>query len=207
MTSDMAREPYERHRSVAPVPLLARYVMPLRLPLHTDRLEIRPFVLADRAAMQTIYDDPEVMRYITGGGDPRGWVATYVRDQRERGFTFWAVVERATGEMVGEAGMAPFDGGSRLELGYLLRRDRWGMGLATEAARAILDAAFEDLHAPEVMAVVDEGNGASLNVLRKLGFVEVGRRTREGVRQHVLRVRHAESRRARTGDDEQERTP
>lgn len=175
--------------------------MPLRLPLHTDRLEIRPFVPADQAAMQAIYDDPEVMRYITGGGDPRGWVATYVRDQRERGFTFWAVIERATGEMIGEAGIAPFDSGSRLELGYLLRRDRWGMGLATEAARAILDAAFDDLGAPEVMAVVDEGNGASLNVLHKLGFRDAGRRTREGVRQHVLRIRRAERRRARAGDE------
>ncbi|MFN8201722.1 MAG: GNAT family N-acetyltransferase [Solirubrobacteraceae bacterium] len=162
--------------------------MPIRLPLHTDRLEIRPFVLADRAAMQPIYDDPEVMRHITGGGDPRGWVASYVRDQRTRGFTFWAVVERATGDIIGEAGLAPFDDGRRVELGYLLRRDRWGRGLATEAARAILDAAFTDLGAREVMAVVDEGNDASLNVLRKLGFSEVGRRRRHGVRQHVLRA-------------------
>jgi ribosomal-protein-alanine N-acetyltransferase len=131
------------------------------------------------------------MRYITGGGDPRGWIATYVGEQRERGFTFWAVVERATAEMIGEAGLAPFDDGPLLELGYLLRRDRWGMGLATEAARAILDAAFDDLGAEEVMGVVDTGNDASLNVLRKLGFIEVGWRTREGVRQHVLRVRRS----------------
>jgi len=163
--------------------------MPLRLPLHTERLEIRPFEPAEQAAMQPIYDDPEVMRYITGGSDPAGWVATYVREQRERGYTFWAVVERASGEIIGEAGLAPFEEGPRLELGYLLRRDRWGRGLATEAARAILDAAFDDLGAPEVMAVVDVGNEASLNVLRKLGFREVGRRTRAGVRQHVLSVR------------------
>jgi ribosomal-protein-alanine N-acetyltransferase len=163
--------------------------LPVHLPLHTERLVIRPFVAADDAAMQPIYDDAEVMRHITGGGDPRGWVTSYIRDQRTRGFTFWALVERATGELIGEAGLAPFDGGPRLELGYLLRRDRWGLGLATEAAGAILAAAFADLGAREVLAVVDEGNEASLNVLRKLGFTEVGRRTREGVRQHVLRVR------------------
>src|SRR4051812_44379604 len=131
--------------------------MPLRLPIHTARLEIRPFVPADRAAMQPIYDDPEVMRYITGGGDPAGWVASYVRDQRERGYTFWAVVERASGEMIGEAGLASFEEGPDLELGYLLRRDRWGRGLATEAAGAILAAAFNGLGARKVMAVVDEG--------------------------------------------------
>ena len=176
--------------------------MPLHLPLHTDRLEIRPFERADQARMQPIYDDPEVMRHITGGGDPRGWIATYVRDQRERGYTFWAVVERATGEMIGEAGLAPYEDGPRLELGYLLRRDRWGRGLATEAARAILDAAFDDLGADEVMAVVDEGNEASLNVLRKLGFAEVGRRRREGVAQHVLRVRRGGR---RSGPDREER--
>jgi RimJ/RimL family protein N-acetyltransferase len=168
---------------------LAESVMPVHLPLHTERLVIRPFVAADDAAMAPIYDDPAVMRHITGGGDPRSWVAGYIRDQRTRGYTFWAVVERATGELIGEAGLVPYEHGPRLELGYLLRRDRWGLGLATEAARAVLGAAFAGLGAREVMAVVDEGNDASLNVLRKLGFSEVGRRTREGVRQHVLRAR------------------
>lgn len=165
----------------------------VRLPLRTDRLSIRAFALEDREAMSAIYADPEVMRFVdTRGEDPTTWVDGYAREQRERGWGVWAVVERATGELLGEAGLAPRDGrGPELELGYLLRRDAWGRGLATEAARACLAAAFDQLGAREVVAIVDEGNEASLAVLRKVGFRETGRRVRNGRRQHVLAARRA----------------
>jgi ribosomal-protein-alanine N-acetyltransferase len=160
-------------------------------PLTTERLAIRPFTLADRPAMAAIYADPEVMRHIdTRGEDPATWVAGYVAHQAAHGWAFWAVADRATGELLGEAGFGPFDGivGASLELGYLLRRDAWGRGLATEAARACLDAAFDGLGATEVRAVVDVGNDASLRVARKLGFRVEGWRVRHGRRQHVLRL-------------------
>ena len=165
--------------------------VPVRLPLHTDRLEIRAFVPGDREAMAAIYADPEVMRFIdTRGEDPSTWVDAYVAHQDRHGWGVWAIEERATGELIGEAGLAPLDGhGPDLELGYLLRRDRWGRGLATEAARACLTAAFDQLGAHEVVAIVDEGNDASLAVARKVGFVETGRRRRAARHQHVLRAR------------------
>jgi RimJ/RimL family protein N-acetyltransferase len=158
------------------------------LPLQTDRLIVRAFTPADRPAMQAMYADPLVMLHIdTRGEDPSRWVDAYIVHQRDHGYGFWALQERATGQLIGEAGLAPFDGvGPWLELGYLLRRDRWGQGLATEAARACLDAAFDALGVPEVRAVIDVGNDGSLNVARKLGFREIGRRRRGGRRQHVL---------------------
>ncbi|HEY8583289.1 MAG TPA: GNAT family N-acetyltransferase [Capillimicrobium sp.] len=166
--------------------------MAIVFPLTTDRLSIRPFALGDQAAMQPIYDDPEVMRYIdTRGEDPSTWVAGYVAHQAQHGWGFWAVEERATGELIGEAGFGPLDGvpGAELELGYLLRRDRWGLGLATECARACLAAAFVGLGAEEVVAVVDVGNDASVRVLRKIGFEHERLREVHGRRQHVLRAR------------------
>jgi RimJ/RimL family protein N-acetyltransferase len=164
--------------------------MPVRFPLETRRLIIRPFEPADRGVMQAIYDDPEVMRFITGAGDdPSTWVDSYIRHQRDHGYAFWAVVERADGALIGEAGLGPLDGhGPELELGYLLRRDRWGHGLGTEAARACLAAAFDALGAHTVVAIVDEGNDASLAVLRKAGFRPAGMRRAHGIRQHVLRA-------------------
>jgi ribosomal-protein-alanine N-acetyltransferase len=160
------------------------------LPLLTERLLIRTFVPEDRAAMQAMYDDPEVMRHITvAGEDPSTWVLSYIRHQANHGYSFWALEDRETGEVIGEAGLAPLDGtGSEIELGYLLRRDRWGEGLATEAAAACRDAAFDGLGVGHVMAVVDEANAASLRVLEKVGFAHVGRRRWLGVRQHVLRA-------------------
>lgn len=164
--------------------------MPLDLPLNTDRLQVRAFRREDRGAMQAIYDDPAVMRHIdTRGQDPAAWVDGYIRHQEAHGYAYWAVVERETGEVIGEAGLGPLDGlGPELELGYLLRRDRWGRGLATEAAVACLAAAFDGLGADEVVAVVDEGNEASVAVLRKAGFRQTGLREHHGVRQHVLRA-------------------
>jgi [ribosomal protein S5]-alanine N-acetyltransferase len=160
------------------------------LPLLTDRLTIRAFTPADQPAMQAMYADPEVMLHIdTRGEDPSVWVDAYIAHQRDHGYGFWAIEEHATGELIGEAGLAPFDGvGPWLELGYLLRRDRWGLGLGTEAAHACLTTAFESLHAREVRAVIDVGNDASLNVARKLGFRTIGRRRVNGRRQHILTV-------------------
>jgi ribosomal-protein-alanine N-acetyltransferase len=165
-------------------------LVPLNLPLDTERLTIRTFRPDDRAAMQPIYDDEEVMRFIdTRGEDPSTWVEGYIRYQREHGFAYWAIEERATGELIGEAGLGPLDGhGPEVELGYLLRRDRWGRGLATEAAIACVRAAFDGLGLSEVVAVVDVGNEASVNVLRKAGFEHDGFRDARGRRQHVLRA-------------------
>ncbi len=164
--------------------------MRVTLPLLTDRLAIRGFELADQRAMRAIYADPLVMAHIdTRGEDPSTWVAAYVRHQRERGYGFWAIEERSSGELIGEVGVAPLDGlGPQLELGYLLRRDRWGRGLATEAARACVEAAFGQLQVDELVAIVDVGNDASLRVARRLGFAETGRRRHRGRRQHVLRL-------------------
>lgn len=165
--------------------------MAIAFPVTTDRLSIRPFRRDDRRAMAAIYADPEVMRFIdTRGEDPATWVEGYIAHQQAHGYGFWAIEERATGELLGEAGFGPFDGveGGELELGYLLRRDAWGRGLATEAAGACLAAAFDGLRAETVRAVVDVGNDASLRVLRKLGFRVEGWRVKHGRRQHVLRV-------------------
>jgi ribosomal-protein-alanine N-acetyltransferase len=162
----------------------------IRFPLRTEHLLIRPFEPADRTAMQAIYADPQVMRFITGAGeDPSTWVDSYIRHQADHGYAFWALIDPADGELIGEAGLGPLDGrGPQLELGYLLRRDRWGLGLATEAARACVAAAFDGLGVATVVAVVDEGNDASVAVLRKAGFQLTGMRTAHGVRQHVLRA-------------------
>jgi ribosomal-protein-alanine N-acetyltransferase len=165
--------------------------VPVTLPLRTPRLTIRAFTAADAPPMQRIYADPLVMLHIdTRGQDPSTWVASYIHHQRRHGFGFWALEERATGELIGEAGLAPLDGcGPQLELGYLLRRDRWGLGLATEAACACRDAAVQQLGAAELVAIVDVGNDASLRVAQKAGFAVTGRRRRRGRRQHVLTLR------------------
>jgi RimJ/RimL family protein N-acetyltransferase len=63
---------------------------------------------------------------------------------------------------------------SMLELGYRLRREAWGRGLATEGGRALVRYAFEDLDERSVDACADPRNVASTNVMIKCGMQPVG---------------------------------
>ncbi len=91
-----------------------------------------------------------------------------------RGFGPLAVVERASGRVVGEAGLQPLEDGDDIELTYTLAREAWGAGYATEAARAVLRWTFTGLRLARVVAVADPEHAASLRVLEKLGMTLAG---------------------------------
>ena len=77
--------------------------------------------------------------------------------------------------MIGECGLNLLDGtGPRVEVGYVLGREHWGRGFATEGARECLRAGFADLGLPAIVAVADPRNFASLHVIDKLGMRYVG---------------------------------
>ncbi|MEV0081457.1 GNAT family N-acetyltransferase [Saccharopolyspora sp. NPDC050642] len=147
--------------------------MAIRFPLMSARLQVRPFRTEDHAAIHEVYGDPEVMRYVAYGNaasatESATMVNDYIRHQRSHGFAFWAVIERSTGDLIGDAGFEAHGGGA--EFGYTLAHRRWGHGLATEVGHLCLTAAFGRLHLPELTAVVDPRNPASARVLDKLGF-------------------------------------
>ncbi|HEX8735010.1 MAG TPA: GNAT family N-acetyltransferase [Pyrinomonadaceae bacterium] len=148
--------------------------------LETERFILRDWSLEDAAEMFEICRDAEVMRYI-GTGKPYKtvdeaekflqWAVAY---QKENGFCRWAVVEKASGKIVGSCGFAYPHGTPEVELGYLFGRDVWGKGFATEAARAALDYGFEKLGFREIIAITDLENTASQRVLEKIGFAQRG---------------------------------
>jgi len=152
---------------------------------------MRPFVAADHDTIHAIYADPEVMRYVGNGAhrtpaDTRAALRSYADALAARGFSFVAVVERETGELVGDAGLYPFAGaGPDLELGYTLARRVWGRGYATELGHVLLAHAFGPLRAERVLAQVEPDNHGSRRVLEKLGMTPRGRRTTYG-RPHLL---------------------
>src|SRR4051812_12366221 len=113
----------------------------------------------------------------------------YREAETQHGWTFWAVVERSTGRLVGDAGLWPAQPGpGPVELGYTLARRVWGRGYGTEAAGACVEVAFARGE-EEVAALVEPANTASLRVLEKLGFTPVGPRWAHG-REHLeLRLR------------------
>jgi RimJ/RimL family protein N-acetyltransferase len=148
--------------------------------LETERLVLRDWTPDDAAEMFEICRDAEVMRYI-GTGKPYKtieeaekflhWAVAY---QKENDFCRWAVVEKASGKIVGSCGFAYPHATPEPELGYLFGRDVWGKGFATEAARAALDYGFEKLGFREIIAITDLENTASQRVLEKIGFAQRG---------------------------------
>lgn len=137
--------------------------------LTTARLTLRPFAPGDLDALAAIYADPEVMRSIKGGTRTRertaADIATYGAEWRDEGHGVWAVMETATGELLGMCGFV-----ARAELGYIFGRFAWGRGIATEAASACLRFGFERLDYDVIGAGALKVNGASLRILEKLGM-------------------------------------
>jgi RimJ/RimL family protein N-acetyltransferase len=148
--------------------------------LETERLVLREWTLGDAQALFEICCDAEVMLYI-GTGKPYKtvdeaekflrWAVVY---QKENGFCRWAVVEKASGKIVGSCGYAYTHEMPEPELGYLFERAVWGKGFATEAARACLNYGFEKLGFREIIAITDLENTASQRVLEKIGFAQRG---------------------------------
>ncbi len=138
--------------------------------------------------------DPLVWRYM-GVDESRSIEETRERVQglmdieRDHGFTLWAVVDRASGVVIGDCGLIPLERiGPEVELGYRFGPADWGMGYATEAALAARDLGFERFCLERIYVDVNPGNEGSLNVARKLGARLLGPATHRGqpVLRHVL---------------------
>jgi RimJ/RimL family protein N-acetyltransferase len=150
--------------------------------LTTARLRLVPFADDHVDGLHALNSDLEVMRYISGRPETLEETIAVVERVKQRwlkfGYSWWSFMDHVSGELVGagclqnlrrEATSAP-DPGCPLEIGWRLRRDRWGQGLATEAAQAIATFAFNELQAAELYAVCDPANAASANVMKRLGM-------------------------------------
>lgn len=144
------------------------------LTLQTDRLLLRMFRQEDLEPYAPICADPEVMRYL-GEGKPltRGeaWrqMAMILGHWQLRGFGLWAVEERATGTLIGRIGFFQPEGWPGFELGWMLRRESWGKGYATEGARRALAHAFTAMERPHVISLIRPDNAPSIRVAERLG--------------------------------------
>ena len=147
--------------------------------LETERLTLRPYAPEDRAQAIALFTDPEVMRYVGDGVQPEaeaarrfGRIFTHVYERAA--FDVWGIFSKRDGSYVGHAEIKPRgDGGARAgdyEIIYVLRRECWGRGLATETARRLVEYGLRDLGLERVAATVDAENHASVRILEKIGM-------------------------------------
>ncbi|WP_095102313.1 GNAT family N-acetyltransferase [Pseudomonas sp. Irchel 3A5] len=144
--------------------------------LQTERMTLRQLSSADVLPMAQILSDPEVMRYSVRGILSESATAEFVdwssQSYALHGFGPWAVVETASGVLMGFCALnqETVDGAEEVEIGYRLAPQFWGRGLATEIVRATLTYGFERLELPSIIAIVQPANVASVRVIQKVGF-------------------------------------
>jgi [ribosomal protein S5]-alanine N-acetyltransferase len=143
--------------------------------LETDRLFIRPWTPADRPAFIALTEDPEVMRYVHGGqpyaeDEVDEWFTRQARQLAEHDVCMGALIEKATGRLVGIAGTQPLGTTGNLEIGWWLAREVWGRGYATEAGGAAMRHVLETLGHKRVVAIIDPDNEPSKRVVERLGM-------------------------------------
>ena len=97
---------------------------------------------------------------------------------RENGYCQWALICKADGKLIGFCGFVNSDDAP--EIGWRLAPEYWGQGLATEAARAVLNHGIETLGFQRVIATVQAANVASIRVIEKLGMTLVESFDRDG---------------------------
>lgn len=146
--------------------------------LETERLILRELVQEDFDEVCKLLQDPVVMYAYEGAynnQEVQEWLERQFRRYANDGFGLWGVVEKESGELIGQCGVTwqDCDGKRVPEVGYLLRKEFWHKGYATEAAIACKEYAFEKLGFDEVYSIIRDTNVASQNVASRNGMKKV----------------------------------
>lgn len=145
--------------------------------LETERLLLRHLVLEDLPELYGLYSDPVVRRFFPEGtlslDETREELEWFLGGHpRHPELGLWATIYKPTAQFIGRCGLLPWtiDGVFEVEIAYMLGQAWWGQGLATEAALAIRDYAYETLNFSRLICLIDAGNQASIRVATKIGM-------------------------------------
>lgn len=146
----------------------------------TNRLTLRPLTAADEPALaRTLQDEQAMYAYAHAFSDEEvhAWLTNQLRRYREDGYGLWAVIRNSDGQFLGQCGLTnqDFNGKRVVEIGYLLQRDYWHQGYATEAAQGAKAYAFKQLGVETVWSIIRDTNIASMNVAIRNGMLVRGR--------------------------------
>jgi RimJ/RimL family protein N-acetyltransferase len=153
--------------------------------LTTERLVLRPFVLADAPAVQRLAGDREIAAntLLIPHPYPEGAAEEWIKGHDEQSTNqIFAISLRGVGEAIGAIGLHVERKHERAEIGYWLGVPYWGHGYTTEAARAVVGYAFAEGGINRVFAYHFRCNPASGRVLLKLGMQPEGT-----MRQHIVK--------------------
>ena len=161
--------------------------------VETQHLILRPWIVEDAQALLAILQEKDILRYFPPT-EPRSiekvrrYILFHQKHWRERGYGHWAVVERQSGRLIGWNGLEYLPDTDETEVAYLLGRDFWGRGYASEAAQAAVRFGFEQAGLLQIIGLVHPDNIASQRVLEKCGLLFVDRKIYFGMQMFRYRI-------------------
>jgi len=166
--------------------------------LETSRLILREFTPDDVDALALVLSDAETMRFYPAPFDRAGveeWIARNIRRCAKDGYGLWATVLKKSGELIGDCGLTVqnVDGVDEIEIGYHTRRDLWGQGLATEAARVCRDFGFARLPVEQLISIIRPENQQSRRVAEKNGMTVIKQVVRAGLPHLIYAIRREQA--------------
>lgn len=139
----------------------------------TERLFLRPLMENDFEALCALDMDLEVRSYFPEGVLSREEIAKelkrFIVEWEVLGFGIFAIIEKKTNRFMGRSGFAKLNTGE-VEFGYLLLKEYWGQGYATEASKAILAWGMQHIPTDHIVGFAPLHHPASLRVLEKCGM-------------------------------------
>jgi len=145
--------------------------------LETPRLLLRHLELRDVQELYSLYQDIEIRQYFPDG------VLSYEETKEELEWYInghpqypklglWATVHKESGKFIGRCGLLPWeiDRTLEIEIAYLLNKDFWHQGFASEAAKGIMSYGFEKLYLTRLICMMHPENVASQKVAERIGM-------------------------------------
>jgi len=143
--------------------------------IETARLRLRTLLPEDAKILESMWSDPEVTRFIPiilfkTREELDEFIPLTQQRWEERGFGMFSVTTKNDDTMIGYCGLQYLNGSEQVEIYYGFTKESWDNGFATEAAKAVLRFAFEEVGLESIAGVTQPGNTASQNVLEKIGL-------------------------------------
>ncbi|WP_230728320.1 GNAT family N-acetyltransferase [Flavobacterium sp. EDS] len=139
----------------------------------SPRIIIREFLPEEQQTFLNLFKDAEVIQYL-----PETSAERYIEmfkellENYEKGnLSRWAIFDTTNNNFIGMCVARIFvHNSTQIEIGYVLSKEYWGKGIATEVCKAMTQYCFANTNIPEVVAITDLDNSGSQNVLQKSGF-------------------------------------
>jgi RimJ/RimL family protein N-acetyltransferase len=140
--------------------------------IDTERLYLRPMTMHDVDDLFALHAEPEVREFMRAFN--RDEVIERLRrddqDWSEHGHGLFALLASDDGRFLGRIGLKYWPQFEEAEVGWVLRREAWGNGYATEAARACAAWGFREFDYPYLTAMIRPENARSIRVAERLGM-------------------------------------